>query len=101
MKVKIAILTLAFAGLAFTASAQTTARTVNKKQKVQKARVAHGVANGTLTRREAKVLKVQQRHIRKVEKRAKADGTITPRERAILNKKQARASRNIKVLKNN
>lgn len=101
MKTKIIILSLAFAGFALTASAQTVTPKINKTQKVQQVRIAHGVANGTLTKREVKLLKVQQGHIRRVERRAKADGVVTPRERAVINRKQSKASRQIKQQKRN
>ena len=95
MKTKIVILLLAFAGLAFTASAQTATPKVNAKQKAQKARIVHGVADGSLDKKETAKLAKQQRHIRRAERRAKADGEVTGKERARLARKQRRASKNI------
>jgi hypothetical protein len=100
MKVKAAILALALAfGAATTAQAQVATPKVNQKQKTQQVRIAHGVANGSLSRAEAKVLRKQQRHINRVERRAKADGVVTGKERAVLNRKQRNASRQIRKQK--
>ena len=101
MKAKTIALTLALSGFALAATAQTATPVVNTKQKTQRVRIAHGVANGSLTRREAKALKMEQRHIRRVERRAKADGVVTPRERARLARKQKIAGRHITRGKNN
>ena len=81
-------------GISFFASAQTTPR-VAKKQVKQSVRIAEGVASGELTRREAKQLKRQQKHIQ-VEKRiARADGVVTGRERAHIRHDQRVANRSI------
>jgi hypothetical protein len=56
---------------------------------------------GEVTPGEATMLKGEQRHIRRLERRAKADGTITPREKLRLERKQNRASRHIHRAKNN
>ena len=68
-----------------------TARQVN-----QQARIAHGVANGELTRAERRALKAEQRHIRRVKRRVKADGIVTPEEKLRVNRKQRRANRHIR-----
>jgi hypothetical protein len=47
------------------------------------------------------LLNKQQRHIRRSERRAKADGDVTVREKARLERKQDRASRNVRRAKNN
>lgn len=100
MKAKIAILVLTLSlGFALSASAQTATPKINKSQKVQKARIAHGVANGSLTHVEAKRLRMQQRHINRVERRAKADGVITRKEHAVICRKQRNASRQIRKQK--
>lgn len=66
-----------------------------KKQYAQHQRINHGVRNGTLTRREAAVLRMQQNKIRNYKKMAAADGRITPNERVIINRAQRHAHRNI------
>ena len=74
---------------------------VNGRQTAQRARIADGRQSGELTPGEAALLNKQQRHIRRSERRAKADGDVTPAERKRLDRKQDRASRNIKRAKNN
>ena len=81
-------------GISFLAKAQTTPK-VAKTQAKQSVRIAQGVASGELTRREAKQLKRQQKHIQ-VEKRiAKADGVVTRKERAHIRHDQRVANRSI------
>lgn len=81
-----------------TINAQTTS---DVRQKSQRVRIHAGVNSGEITRPEQRRLNTQQRHIRRVERRAKADGVYTPRERRIVNRKQNQASRNIKRKKTN
>jgi hypothetical protein len=81
-------------GISFFASAQTTPR-VAKKQMKQNIRINHGVVNGELTRREARNLKKQQRHIQIEKKVAKADGVVTRREKAHIRQDQRVANRSI------
>lgn len=70
------------------------------RQGVQQARIAHGVKSGELTKAERRVLKREQRHIRRTKKRAAADGVVTPREKAKIDRKQRRANRHIRRQKN-
>lgn len=81
--------------LQFASMAQT-----NTRQSVQQARIAEGRASGELTRSETRALKAEQRHIRRVERRAKADGEVTPDEKMRLNNMQNRANRHIRRQKN-
>lgn len=74
---------------------------VNTRQATQQTRIAEGKASGELTRNEAKALRMEQRHIRRSERRAKADGDVTVGERRRLDRKQDRASRHIRRAKNN
>ena len=83
-------------GFFFTAQAQTATPVANAKQVNQRARIAHGQANGELTRAESRALKAQQRHIRRTKRRAKADGEVTVAERKQIARKQRRANRNIR-----
>ena len=94
---------LLFIGIVgFTTNAQDINRTrIDKRQTVQRARIAEGVVDGDLTRREARALRSEQRHIRRAERRAKADGVVTGREKTRLNRKQNRANRHIRRTKNN
>lgn len=87
--------------VAFTSSGQTQTPRADVRQKAQRARIAQGRASGELTPGEAAVLNRQQRHIRRVERRAKADGEVSPAEKARIERKQNRASRNIRRSKSN
>jgi hypothetical protein len=69
---------------------------VNERQQAQRARIRQGTASGELTRPEARKLRTEQRHIRRTERRAKADGTVTAGERARITRKQNKASRDIR-----
>ena len=90
-------LTIALLSLAGITAAQAATETprVDAGQARQEARIAEGVADGSLTRPEARRLQQQQRHIRLVERHAKADGTVTAQEHRRLAKLQNHASRNI------
>lgn len=81
--------------------AQERTPRVNGRQTAQRVRIAEGRKSGELTNGEAALLNKQQRHIRRSERRAKADGDVTAAERVKLDRKQNRANRNIKRAKNN
>lgn len=68
---------------------------VNVRQHHQQQRIGQGVRSGELTPAEARRLEREQRHIRREERRYKADGTLTPAERADLQHDLNRASRHI------
>ena len=76
-------LTIALLALTGITAAQATPDTprVDARQAHQQARIADGVADGSLTRAEARHLRHQQRHIRHAERHAKADGVVTAQER--------------------
>ena len=95
--VALAVVT-AFAGIA---SANTATPRVDHRRAVQHARIRQGVRSGQLTPRETVRLRAGQRHVRRMEHRAKSDGRVTPRERARLNRAQNRQSRRIHRLKHN
>ncbi len=102
---KITIITAILTWGMFTAvSAQDFSSTAtvraSKRQVNQQARIAHGTATGQLTRAERKALKAEQRHIRRVKRRAKADGVVTGEEKLRINRKQRRANRHIHRQKN-
>jgi hypothetical protein len=82
-----------FAGVA---AAQTATPRVDRREGRQHARIAHGVQSGQLTRAEARRLRQGQRHVRRMERRAKADGVVTARERRRLNQAQNQESRAIR-----
>jgi len=81
--------------------AQETTPRVDVRQGGQRARIHEGRANGDLTNKEAAALNSQQRHIRRSERRVKADGTVTASESSRLARKQNRANRHIRGAKHN
>lgn len=83
------------------ASAHAATPRVDQRQANQRARIQQGVRSGELTRGEASRLRAGQRHVNRVERRAKADGVVTGRERAHLNHAQNVQSRHIARLKHN
>jgi hypothetical protein len=85
---------LALTGITAAQAGPDTPR-VDARQAHQQARIADGVADGSLTRPEARHLQKQQRHIRHAERHAKADGVVTAQERHRLHRLQDRASRHI------
>lgn len=98
-----AILTLvfAFAISGFTATL-ASAGEVGASQVRQRARIHHGVENGTLLPREARRLAIEQNRIKRTkQKLVENDGKLGPAERAHLARKQNRASRHIFRAKHN
>ena len=77
------------------AYAEAETRVSDQRQTNQEQRVDQGVASGQLNKREANRLNKQQKHINRVEGRAKSDGVVTKKEQARINKKQNRASRHL------
>ena len=95
MKMKKVILFFAIImGVSFFANAQSTPK-ATKTQVRQTSRIAQGVENGELTRRETRRLERQQKHIQHEKRMAKADGVVTRRERANIRKDQKIANRSI------
>ena len=101
----IAVALMAAAGLAAAQDAATPLPTspdagkggkvTTAREKHQDKRIDRGVAQGDLTKREARRLKMEQRAIDLKQRRAKADGVVTPEERARLDKMQDRSSKDI------
>lgn len=81
--------------------AQTKTKRTDVRQHVQRARIVDGRKDGEVTQGEAAVLNVEQRHIRRAERRAKSDGEVTRVEKRRLERKQNRASRHIRRAKHN
>lgn len=69
---------------------------VDNRQDRQDDRIDQGVASGELTAAETRRLRADQRHIQRVENRAKADGVVTAGERAHLQHEQNQANRRIR-----
>jgi len=88
-------------GLIVTSFAQTPAsetrtRGINKRQRREQRRIAHGIENGSLTAKEAEKLEGREAKIQQDKQAAKADGTVTPQERRKLRREENRASRAIR-----
>jgi hypothetical protein len=84
-----------------TVMAQSQTTRTDVRQNVQRARIVDGRVDGEITRREGRRLRLEQRHIRRSERRTEADGVVTHREKRRLDRKQNRASRHIRKVKNN
>lgn len=90
----ICILTLLFImSLSLSAFANTPG--INRRERNQQRRIAHGIADGQLTAGEAARLEREEAHINRDERRAKADGRVTFWERQRLDNELDRANRRI------
>ncbi len=87
-----------FFGTLLSAQNQSTPG-INARQRNQHVRIAEGARSGDLSGKETRELQMQQRHLNRTKRQAKADGVVTPAEKATINRKQNRASRNIAVEK--
>jgi len=85
------------AALALIATAPVLAGTprLDHRETHQANRIYNGVANGELTRPEARRLSAGQAHLYRAEARAKSDGVVTSRERAHLQHEANQQSRRI------
>jgi hypothetical protein len=81
--------------------AQETTPKVDARQNAQQQRIQQGKQSGEISRNEAARVRKEQKHIRRAERRAKADGDVTAAERRKLDRKQDRASRHIHRANNN
>jgi uncharacterized membrane protein YebE (DUF533 family) len=84
--------TLFMTGMAF---AQAETPVIDQRQASQEEPIDQGVTSGQLNEHEANRSNKQQKHINKMETRAKSDGVMTKRERAKIGKAQHRASRHV------
>ncbi len=100
MKKTVIIITLV-STLAMTAQAQMATSRADNRERTQHARIHEGRKDGELTNREAAALNSEQHSVRRIERRANADGEVTRREKLRIEKKQDRASRHIRMAKNN
>ena len=95
------ILISAFSIIALAGFSQDRTPRANARQAAQQARIAEGKRSGEVTQGESALLRSEQRHIRRSERRAKADGEVSIRERRRLERKQDKANRHIRRAKNN
>lgn len=70
-------------------------RNINKAQRNQHHRIKQGIKHGTITRGEARQLRMQQAKVRHYKQMARVDGRVTKRERRMIHREQKRASQNI------
>ena len=68
---------------------------IDRRQEFQERRIQQGIANGSLTPREAAFLQREQAQIARLEDRALADGRLSPRERFRIEQAQDRAAQDI------
>lgn len=87
-----------FAAMAF---ADPATPRVDQRQWNQRARIHQGVANGQITPAERARLNAGQRHVHRMERRAKRDGVVTRGERYRINRAQNHQSRMIWRKKHN
>jgi hypothetical protein len=83
------------------AAAQPGTRCLDRRAVRQESRLRQGVRCGQLTRGETVRLRQGQRHIHRMELRARADGRIGPRERARMHRALDRQSERIYRLRHN
>ena len=95
MKLKLALAVIASCCI-ISAKAQ-----VNERQKNQKERTVQGVKSGEITKKEAKTIHTQQKHVQQMEDKAKSDGVVTKKEKVKLNTAQNAASSSIYRKKHN
>lgn len=74
---------------------------IDRREARQHSRIAEGHCSGELTRGEIARLRAGQRHVRRMERRAKADGVVGRGERRRIERSQDRQSRVIHRLKHN
>ncbi len=93
-----AVLILLALGLTMPAFARAP---LHQKERIQMHRIQQGIYSGELTRGEARVLRKEQRNIRRLKKRFLRDGRLSKRERRTLRHRYKKASRHIYHLKHN
>ena len=99
------VLAVAFAAMSVAAVSAAHANPatprIDRREAKQHQRIVQGVRQGQLTRGETRQLVKGQRHVHRMERRAKADGVMTGRERVRINRAQNHQSRHIARLKHN
>jgi hypothetical protein len=98
---KIILAVALMVSIAGVAAAQACPRQPGCRAMRQESRIRQGVRAGRLTRCETVRLRHGQRHIRRMELRARADGQVGPRERVRLHRALERQSARIWRLKHN
>lgn len=99
-KIGVILLAGVLASLISSAAIAGTPR-IDRREALQRARIAEGRRSGDLTRGELARLNAGQRRVHRMERRASADGAITRAERRRIERAQDRQSRAIFRLKHN
>jgi hypothetical protein len=99
-KIGVIVLAGVLASLISSAAIAGTPR-IDRREALQRARIAEGRRCGELTRREMVRLNAGQRRVHRLERRAGADGIVTRIERRRIERTQNRESRAIYRLKHN
>ncbi len=73
--------------------ATAEARRDQHREQNQQNRIQQGVQSGALTKKETKKLRKGQKHIDRLQAKAKADGVISPEEKMRIEKAQDRQSK--------
>ncbi len=73
----------------------------DRRQDRQHSRIEQGVRGGELTRKETKVLRKEQRHVDRLERKFKRDGHLDRFERRTLKREYDHAGGHIRKLKHN
>jgi hypothetical protein len=101
-RIKMIIMAVAIAvSVAGAASAQPGTPRLDRRAARQEWRIREGARAGQLTRRETYRLRMDQRHIRRMGRCARADGRLGPRERFRLQRAYDRQSARIWRLRHN
>jgi hypothetical protein len=95
------VLAAAMTTLAAQAFAHTATPRIDRREARQHARIVQGVRGGELTRGEAARLRMGQRRVHMMERRAKSDGFVSMRERGHITRMQNLQNRRIWRLKHN
>jgi hypothetical protein len=99
-KLSIILLVGVLASLVASAALAGTPR-IDRREALQRARIAEGRRSGELTRGERARLNAGQRRVHRMERRAGADGVVSRGERWRIERAQDRQSRAIYRLKHN
>jgi hypothetical protein len=77
---KVSTLAICLLLIGTAAMAQAASDEIDVRQKAQRVRIIHGRHHGSISRREAHLLRKQQQHIRRAACRVEADGVVKPQK---------------------
>ena len=100
MKKFLFVFALATIGITTQSTAQKIVdRTIQKNSTHKNHKINKGVYNGTINRREERVLKTQNRKLKQTMRCATADHKVTRREAITINNMNNKLNRNIRIAK--